>query len=599
MANNQISKEQIKQFIINEARAIGVPVDLALALANQESRFDPRAISKAGAIGVMQLMPGTAKYLGVNPYNVADNIKGGLKYLKSMLNTFNNNPQLALAAYNAGPGAVQKHKGVPPYKETQNYVKNILGTTETFAKEALRFNPTIGPLLYTNSKVADFIRNQGKQYNQQSVNTNNQPQTTQPVRVTDTQTGESVEVQLPTSQGNLLQRLQSVATGGAASIGDSVNPIDTLGWGNITPRNSYIQARQDLADAINLNQQLTNQQVMTPQDYQGSLEQQLMNRSYGATPEQLQQAYQLGNQNLQNAYNQINQQNALTQQALEERYANMRNLVNSDPRLQNQGYYIDLDDIDRNLQHDARVNKINFIYGNQPLQSSPRAEDVAQRLYQARIANQYGVPYQEFINSRLDNIQNLLGIDQLQLQHLIARANQGDQVAQQYLTAANQQITNYQNNVAGVGKVDADYQKALAQEIVKGNMDLRKQGLNNTGTLLDTGVSGAYGIPKVITDARGNIITTGIDAQTTQRGQDINATIEGGKLGIEEAKLPSEIEKNRAISQAQRADALSNLNYAQVDPRMGSEAVYSYNLYPENAKPTSQGNLINLFGFNR
>ncbi len=123
----QNSKSQLLNMINKVSKENGVDEKLVQALIRQESGFNPNATSKVGAMGLMQLMPSTAKSLGVkDPYNPIQNVEGGVKYLKSMLKKYNGNVILALAAYNAGPAAVDKYSGVPPYKETQNYVKNIL-----------------------------------------------------------------------------------------------------------------------------------------------------------------------------------------------------------------------------------------------------------------------------------------------------------------------------------------------------------------------------------------------------------------------------------------------------------------------------------------
>jgi len=109
------------------ASTYGVSEKILKAVAKQESGFKLTAVSKAGAMGVMQLMPATAKELGVSdPFDAEQNIMGGAKLLASNLKQFGGDLKLALAAYNAGAGAVKKYDGIPPYKETQNYVKNIM-----------------------------------------------------------------------------------------------------------------------------------------------------------------------------------------------------------------------------------------------------------------------------------------------------------------------------------------------------------------------------------------------------------------------------------------------------------------------------------------
>ncbi|MCR8827305.1 lytic transglycosylase domain-containing protein [Pseudosulfitobacter koreensis] len=109
------------------ARRHGVPEDLFLRLIQQESGWNPTAKSHKGALGLAQLMPGTARRLRVDPSDPNQNLDGGARYLSQQYRTFGS-WRLALAAYNAGPGAVKRHNGVPPYKETQNYVKVIWGS---------------------------------------------------------------------------------------------------------------------------------------------------------------------------------------------------------------------------------------------------------------------------------------------------------------------------------------------------------------------------------------------------------------------------------------------------------------------------------------
>ncbi|HEX6085508.1 MAG TPA: lytic transglycosylase domain-containing protein [Thermoanaerobaculia bacterium] len=123
--------KELESAIHDAARAHGVDPRLVAAVARRESAFNPKAMSNKGACGIMQLMPATAQYLGVrNVFDPRENIFGGTRYLRTLLDTFNGDIDLTLAAYNAGPGAVAKHRGVPPYRETKAYVAAVRKTYE-------------------------------------------------------------------------------------------------------------------------------------------------------------------------------------------------------------------------------------------------------------------------------------------------------------------------------------------------------------------------------------------------------------------------------------------------------------------------------------
>ena len=142
---------QFSDLINAAAQKYGVDPALLKGLIRQESNFDPSAKSPAGAAGLCQLMPGTAAALGCgDPLDPAQAIDAGAKYLSQQLQAFGGDPRKALAAYNAGPGAVQRYGGVPPYAETQNYVRAVMGFADQYRSEQST-TPAVAaaPLPYT------------------------------------------------------------------------------------------------------------------------------------------------------------------------------------------------------------------------------------------------------------------------------------------------------------------------------------------------------------------------------------------------------------------------------------------------------------------
>jgi hypothetical protein len=137
--NPRLSPSQARSIataIVDSADRHEVDPFLVAALISQESKFRPQIVSPGGAVGLGQLLPATAYGLGVDPYSPAQNVEGCVRYLKIQLNRWNGQVDLALASYNAGPGAVQQHGGVPPYRVTRNYVAKISGRADRFRRSA-------------------------------------------------------------------------------------------------------------------------------------------------------------------------------------------------------------------------------------------------------------------------------------------------------------------------------------------------------------------------------------------------------------------------------------------------------------------------------
>ncbi len=128
------------------AKRYNVDAALVSALIRAESNYEPRALSRKGARGLMQLMPATARRLDVRrPFDPASNVRGGVRYLRELLDRFESRPELVLAAYNAGEGAVESYQGVPPYRETVGYVKRILSWWKPAVASAVASNAPAAP----------------------------------------------------------------------------------------------------------------------------------------------------------------------------------------------------------------------------------------------------------------------------------------------------------------------------------------------------------------------------------------------------------------------------------------------------------------------
>ncbi len=164
LSTKTYTTEELDAFFTEASNTYGVSTDLLKAMAKAESNFNPSAVSSAGAIGIMQLMPATAASLGVsNAYDARENIMGGAKYISQLLEKYNGDTSLALAAYNAGSGNVDKYGGIPPFTETQNYVSKIMAdlgsASSTTSTTGTFFDLTGDGRVQANQMLEEFFNN--------------------------------------------------------------------------------------------------------------------------------------------------------------------------------------------------------------------------------------------------------------------------------------------------------------------------------------------------------------------------------------------------------------------------------------------------------
>lgn len=537
----KVNTQEIKDKIIAKCQELGVNPYLALAVAKQESGYNPRAKSPVGAQGIFQLMPATAKGLGVkNAFDIDQNIDGGVRYLKQKLREFGGDIQLALASYNAGSGAVKKYKGIPPYKETQNYVKSIM---------------------------AEFNKTQKNKDNRRMVANNYVGQTT----------GASAPLEGQVSNTEIVNQNDPYSYNPYSQSADVYNQRvkNPLNYQELYK--AYGKALPSSANMTDVEKELLYPQIVDPQtlvNLQNQRNQQIL----------------LANQVLAN-------QRATTQEALNQRYRELEQLYAQDPRLINRGYYVDPNDI-----RTSRLDQANFILSGGAI----TPEQIAQRDYERQIANQYGIPYDVYMNAEANRLNNVAHLRAFQIQQMIADAKaQG---------ASDQQII----QAMGGSDLAKQYVDSFnkAQEIRQKNFDALMQARQGLGQNLITQIGGVAqqgqqadieamkgtaGFNQAITEQQlknaADIAVANRQAEAQERGQDLD-------YGIKRQRVPAQNYQDIGIGAANLQYAgmpvnhqimPSNIRGAIIEPALTAEEINQIQGNTPSVKPLSFQGLMNNF----
>lgn len=506
------NKNQLKQYARRMAQKYGIDPELFVRQIQMESGFNPRAKSGAGAVGIAQFMPSTAKGMGftagVNPLR---DLEMAAKLMAGHLRNNNGRYDLALAAYNAGQGNVNKHGGVPPFRETQNYVRNILGGKNN--KRQIKTKEALAQVSTNQQPLRGQVQQANLSY----------PQGIERVQ----------SLQLPNPQTMRNAELEQRAV---QEVSDFEAALDMFRRGLRSYQELAAQFPNEVAQA-GITPEM--QGSFLPQDVRD-----IMNEAAAVRP---------SNADIEAANRRVSQQNkeiqdtvAQREQALrdfmQQQYLIQRQDIANNPALQRGGYYIDPDQAAYSLMGDTALG---LAYGRPEMIRG--VEDAARARYQANIANQYGIPYDQLVATQDAIYKNTVEAAKQNMQNAIIMYQRGEMNTTELMKAmqANQAAVN--NMQQGANEKYLEFLGKVVPNMVTQAGGIQRAGINaqsdtnrqagvNAANLANNYANANYGLYGQV---YGNLTDTNIaEAQMLARkyGYDLNNMTQQDWIAVAKAK---------------------------------------------------------------